>query len=198
MPLLYSRTGVVYGTATFMLGDCGLCTHRCSTRLSVPSFSHLAKIVNMCHGTFDIQFSKTEVYCAYNVLHIMTSTNGNIFRVTGLLGGEFTGHRWIPRTKAMTRSFDIFFDLHMNRQLSKQWKRWWFETLPRSLWRHCNETYWRDISASDKNSEMLSRGSFASLLVRNNTSNSSIGFPVDRFPFAFITDMLLFFIPKLK
>ena len=26
--------------------------------------------------------------------------NGNIFRVTGHLCGEFTGHRWIPRTKA--------------------------------------------------------------------------------------------------
>ena len=34
------------------------------------------------------------------VLHMMTSSNGNIFRVTGLLCGEFTGDRWIPRTKA--------------------------------------------------------------------------------------------------
>ena len=31
---------------------------------------------------------------------MMTSLNGNIFRVTGPLCGEFTGHRWIPRTKA--------------------------------------------------------------------------------------------------
>ena len=30
----------------------------------------------------------------------MTSSNGNFFRVTGLLCGEFTGHRWIPLTKA--------------------------------------------------------------------------------------------------
>ena len=30
----------------------------------------------------------------------MTSSNGNIFSVTGPLCGEFTGHRWIPRTKA--------------------------------------------------------------------------------------------------
>ena len=29
-----------------------------------------------------------------------TSSNGNIFRVTGPLCVEFTGHRWIPRTKA--------------------------------------------------------------------------------------------------
>ena len=31
---------------------------------------------------------------------MMTSWNGNIFRVTGHLCGEFTGPRWIPRTKA--------------------------------------------------------------------------------------------------
>ena len=33
-------------------------------------------------------------------VHIMTSSNGNIFRVTGPLCEEFTGHRWIPLTKA--------------------------------------------------------------------------------------------------
>ena len=32
--------------------------------------------------------------------HMMTSSNGDIFRVTGPLWGEFTGHRWIPLTKA--------------------------------------------------------------------------------------------------
>ena len=31
---------------------------------------------------------------------MMTSSNGNIFRVTGHLCGEFTGPRWISRTKA--------------------------------------------------------------------------------------------------
>ena len=31
---------------------------------------------------------------------MMTSSNGNIFRVTDPLRGEFTGHRLIPRTKA--------------------------------------------------------------------------------------------------
>ena len=32
--------------------------------------------------------------------HMVTSSNGNIFRVTGPLCGEFVGHRWIPLTKA--------------------------------------------------------------------------------------------------
>ena len=34
------------------------------------------------------------------VSSVMTSSNGNIFRVTGHLCGEFTCHRWIPRAKA--------------------------------------------------------------------------------------------------
>ena len=167
---------------------------------------------------------------------MMTSSDGNIFRVTGHLCGEFTGHRWIPHTKAsdaklwcflwstpegtvennrgagdlrrhradyngivmfyqriepfmcriyvrkhtctsisiipgywevawwrhqmetfsallaicagtgefpaqrpVTRSFDVYFDLRLNKRLSKQWWGWWFEALSCSLWRHCNE-----------------------------------------------------------
>ena len=36
----------------------------------------------------------------YLYLFMMTSSNGNIFRVTGPLWGESTGHRWIPLTEA--------------------------------------------------------------------------------------------------
>ena len=39
----------------------------------------------------------------------------------------------------MTRSFDVVFDLRLNKRLSKQSWGWWFETPSRSLWRHCNE-----------------------------------------------------------
>ena len=66
---------------------------------------------------------------------MMTSSNGNIFRVIGQLCGEFTGDRWIPRTEA--RSFDVFFDLRLNKRLSKQSWGWWFETPSRPQWRHC-------------------------------------------------------------
>ena len=53
-------------------------------------------------------------------LRMMTSSNGNTFRVTCPLCGEFTGPRWIPRTKASDTSFDVFFDLRLNKRLSKQ------------------------------------------------------------------------------
>ena len=58
----------------------------------------------------------------------MTPSNGNIFRVTGPLCGEFTSYRWIPLTKPVTRSFDVFLDLRLNKLLSKQSWDWWLET----------------------------------------------------------------------
>ena len=64
------------------------------------------------------------------------SSNGNIFRVTGPLSGEFTGE--FPSQRPVTRSLVIFFDLCLNKRLSKQSWGWWFETPLRSLWRHCN------------------------------------------------------------
>ena len=46
---------------------------------------------------------------------------GNIFRVTGYLCGEFTGPGEFPTQRPLTRSFDVFFDLRLNKRLSKQW-----------------------------------------------------------------------------
>ena len=69
----------------------------------------------------------------------MTSSNGNIFRVTGHLCGEFTGPGEFPAQRPVTRSFDVFFDLHPNKRLKKQWWGWWFETQSWPLWRHRND-----------------------------------------------------------
>ena len=43
-----------------------------------------------------------------------------------------------PAQRPVTRSFDIFFDLRLNKRLSKQSWGWWFETPSRPLLRHCN------------------------------------------------------------
>ena len=45
---------------------------------------------------------------------MMTSSNGNIFRVTGHLWREFTGPSEVPAQRPMTRSFGVFFDLRLN------------------------------------------------------------------------------------
>ena len=75
-------------------------------------------------------------FCEY---YMMTSSNGNIFRVTGHLCGEFTGPGEFPTQRPVTQSFDVFFDLRLNKRLSKQWWGWWFESLSCLLWRHRNE-----------------------------------------------------------
>ena len=98
--------------------------------------------------------------CPIVVALMMTSSNENIFRVTGHLCGEFIANLWIPLTKAsdtelwcflwindnrwfpkprpVTRIFDVFYDLTLNKRLSKQSWGCWFETQSCSLWRHCN------------------------------------------------------------
>ena len=54
--------------------------------------------------------------------------------------GEF------PTQRPVTRSFDVFFDLPLNKKLSKQSWGWWFEMLPCPLWRHCNGILTRECS----------------------------------------------------
>ena len=46
--------------------------------------------------------------------------------------------RWIPHTKASDAEFDVFFDMRLNKRLSKQPWGWWFKTPSCSLWRQCN------------------------------------------------------------
>ena len=43
-----------------------------------------------------------------------------------------------PSQMPVTQKFDVFFDLRLNKRLSKQSRRRWFETPSRLLWRHCN------------------------------------------------------------
>ena len=50
-----------------------------------------------------------------------------------IVTGEFSAQR------PVTRSFDVFFDLCLNKRLSKQSWGWLFETLSCPLWRHCND-----------------------------------------------------------
>ena len=49
-----------------------------------------------------------------------------------LTTGEF------PSQRPVTRSFDVFFDLLLNKRLHKQSWGWWFETPSCPLWRHRN------------------------------------------------------------
>ena len=50
--------------------------------------------------------------------------------------GEF------PTKRLVTWSFDVFFDLRMNKRLCKKSWNWWFEMPSRPFWRHCNVPFY--------------------------------------------------------
>ena len=56
----------------------------------------------------------------------------------GLCAGNSPVTGEFPSQSPVTRSLDVFFDLRLNKRLSKQSRGWWFETPSRLLWRHCN------------------------------------------------------------
>ena len=78
------------------------------------------------HKVIVISYGPTAIYASFldGEYLMMTSSNGNIFRVTGHLCGEFTGDSPVtgefPAQRPVTRSFDVFFDLRLNKRLSKQ------------------------------------------------------------------------------
>ena len=55
-----------------------------------------------------------------------------------LCAGNSTVTGEFPSQRPVTRSFYIFFDLRLDKRMSKQSRRRWFETPSRSLWHLCN------------------------------------------------------------
>ena len=77
-----------------------------------------------------------------------------------LVTGEF------PAQRPVTRSFDVFFDLHLNKPLSKQSWGWWFETPSCPSWRHCNDQQNKENQlTSSICSSCFSRSSILSVVV---------------------------------
>ena len=70
---------------------------------------------------------------------MMTSWNGNIFALLALCAGNSPVPGEFSAQRPVTRSFNVFFYLRLNKRLSKQSWDWWFETPSRPLWRHRNE-----------------------------------------------------------
>ena len=68
---------------------------------------------------------------------MMTSSNGNIFHVTVLCAGNSPVTGEFPSQWPVKRSFEVSFDLRLNKQLNKQSRIRWFETPSRLSWPHC-------------------------------------------------------------
>ena len=88
--------------------------------------------------------------------------------------GEF------PTQRPVTRSFDVFFDLRLNKRLSKQSRDWWFETPAWSLWRHrnvmltyCWLDHWQWLSVSLNQNAIV--------LIQENAFENNVGRSDDHF-----------------
>ena len=82
--------------------------------------------------------------------------------------GEF------PAQRAVTPSFDVFFELRPNKRMSKHWWGWWFETPSRPLWRHCNE-----MRCHEKSFEEIARCSKPHSLPGRSSSSFRLEYPFD-------------------
>ena len=85
-----------------------------------------------------------------NYVVVMTSSNGDTFfpRYWPFVRGIHCS----PHKEPVMRSFDVFFDLRLNKRLSKQSRRRWYETPPRSCPRHCNyiQERWATLTGQSK------------------------------------------------
>ena len=99
----------------------------------------ITQMTSYCFGNHNL-FYFTNVFLYHTAGYMdfpcfgfmMTSSNGNIFRVTGHLCGEFTGDRWIPRPVA--NDMDLWCFLSS----APEWKIGWFDSPSHPLWRHSN------------------------------------------------------------
>ena len=78
-----------------------------------------------------------QVWCQLN---LMTSSNAveTFSTLLALCAGNSPVSGEFPTQRPVTRNFDVFFDLRLNKWLSKHSRCLWFETQLSSLWCHCN------------------------------------------------------------
>ena len=86
-------------------------------------------VIKECHsfGYIDCTIHD-KIYFIFDNIAVLAQS----FTCCDVVTGEF------PAQRPVARSFDVFFDLRLNKRLSKQSWGWWSETPSRSFRRHCN------------------------------------------------------------
>ena len=91
--------------------------------------------------TLDVGMVCNHILIALEEIPICTWWRHQMKKVSALLAlcaGNSPVTDEFPSQRPVPRSFDVFFDLRLNKRLSKQSRGWWFETPSRSLWRPSN------------------------------------------------------------
>ena len=101
-----------------MSGGCGIVTDN-------PFFRNEIRSWNMVYGSRQYLSWWRHQMETFSVLMALFAGNSPVT-------DEF------PSQRSVTWIFVVFFDLQLNKRLSKPTRRRWFETPLHSLWRHCN------------------------------------------------------------
>ena len=72
---------------------------------------------------------------------MLASSDGNISALLAFCEGNLPVTGEFPSQRPVTRFFAVCFTLRLNKRLSTQSRRRWFEAPSRSLWRQCNEMW---------------------------------------------------------
>ena len=93
-----------------------------------------------CEGDNQHKWSVMRLACPlHNVLTWWRHQMETFSALLAICAGNSPVTGEFPAQMPVTRSFDVFVDLRLNKRFSKQSRSLWFETLSRPLWRHCND-----------------------------------------------------------
>ena len=120
---------------------------------SINTFKPEQTTICRCHFPMIIAEWKCLYFDSYFTEVMATSSNGNIFCVTGPVWGNpsVTGR---DSLRPMTWRFGVFVHVHLKKRLSKTSRLRWFEPPSRSSWRRCNvvaSSNWSQISVNSCN-----------------------------------------------
>ena len=112
-----------------------------NNRRRFPMRSRKSRILIKSSGYF-YGFRSAKVFCCRNFFSTWWHHQMSAFlALLALYAGNIPVHGEVPSQRQVVRSFDAFFDLCLNIQLSTQVIRRWFETPSRSLWRHWHDNH---------------------------------------------------------
>ena len=104
---------------------------------TIPRRYKLSSLCFVYKNTFGDYWKSVAEY--FLVTHfMMTQTNGNFSALLVICGGNSPVRVEFPAQRQVTRCSDVFFDLRLNKRLSKQSWGCWFETPSLPIFRRCN------------------------------------------------------------
>ena len=112
---------------TFVEGETNVFTF-----ITIHIYSNIIIVHNHPAEQFSIPISRVQYHSWWR--HQMDTFSALLAFCVG--NSPATGE--FPSQRPVTWNVNVFFDLRLNRRLSKQSRRWWFETPSRLLWGHCN------------------------------------------------------------